>query len=71
MLLAERREAEGLSWLERSCGGWPKIPECAYYEATYRAERGDAVGAREAALEALRRDPAFVPARELLGRLGP
>jgi 4-amino-4-deoxy-L-arabinose transferase-like glycosyltransferase len=63
------REAEGLEWLKRSCAGWPPVPECAYYGAVYNAARGDFDRAIAACREALRRDPNYRPAQQLLSRL--
>jgi hypothetical protein len=68
-LLASGAEPQGLEWLERSCGGWPRIAECAFYRALYHERRGEVDRAAADAREALRRDPGHAPSRSLLARL--
>ena len=69
LYLSQGLETEGLDLLERSCSGWPEAPECAVYAARYYVSRGRWPEARQAADEALRRDPESWTARLILDRL--
>jgi tetratricopeptide (TPR) repeat protein len=69
LLLAMGREKEGLESLERSCAGWPEVPDCAFYAAEYFESRGARGEATRFLREALRRDPSYPPANEMIRRL--
>jgi 4-amino-4-deoxy-L-arabinose transferase-like glycosyltransferase len=66
LLLALGRDREGLATLERSCAASPPLADCAYFAAEYKLAHGDQAGGIELLREALRRDPGYAPARDLL-----